>query len=84
MIRWKQKAEGFRDFGLTFNNPDFVQYASSYGAKGTRVKNTDGLAPALEAAFREGGVHLVTAPIDYSENQRVLVDELKSRPSHLD
>ena len=30
----------------------------------------------LEAAFSEGGVHLVVAPIDYSENMRVLVDEL--------
>ena len=35
--------------------------------------------PTLEAAFKEGGVHLVTVPIDYSENMRVLVDELKNR-----
>ncbi len=32
---------------------------------------------ALEAAFNEGGVHLVSVPIDYSENQWVLVDELR-------
>jgi acetolactate synthase-1/2/3 large subunit len=32
----------------------------------------------LEAAFREGGVHLVVAPIDYSENMRVLVHGLHS------
>ena len=25
----------------------------------------------------EGGVHLVSVPVDYSENQRVLVDELR-------
>ena len=30
----------------------------------------------LEEAFREGGVHLVVAPVDYSENMRVLVNEL--------
>ena len=30
----------------------------------------------LEGAFREGGVHLVVAPVDYSENMRVLVNEL--------
>ena len=29
-------------------------------------------------AFREGGVHLVVAPIDYSENMRVLVHGLHS------
>jgi acetolactate synthase-1/2/3 large subunit len=37
------------------------------------------LIPTLEAAFRQGGVHLVTVPIDYSENMRVLVDELGNR-----
>ena len=36
--------------------------------------------PTLEAAFRRGGVHLVAVPIDYSENTRVLVDELRDRP----
>ena len=40
---------------------------------------TEDLVPTLEAAFAGGGVHLVTVPIDYSENMRVLVDELKNR-----
>ena len=79
MIRWKQAVDSFPDFGLTFGNPDFVRYAESYGAKGTRVQSTDGLIPALEAAFQGGGVHLVAVPIDYSENTRVLVDELRAR-----
>jgi len=35
--------------------------------------------PTLEAAFAAGGVHLVAVPIDYSENTRVLVDELGGR-----
>jgi acetolactate synthase-1/2/3 large subunit len=35
--------------------------------------------PALEEAFRAGGVHLIAVPIDYSENKRVLVDELRDR-----
>jgi acetolactate synthase-1/2/3 large subunit len=35
------------------------------------------LRPALEAAFSAGGVHLVIVPVDYSENKRVLVDELR-------
>jgi acetolactate synthase-1/2/3 large subunit len=78
MIRWKQEAEGFADWGLTFGNPDFVRYAESYGAKGSCVGTADGLVPALEAAFKAGGVHLVAVPVDYSENIRVLVDELRS------
>ncbi len=31
---------------------------------------------ALDAAFNAGGVHVVTVPVDYSENMRVLVKEL--------
>jgi acetolactate synthase I/II/III large subunit len=76
MIRWKQAADGFPDFGLSFGNPDFVKYAESYGAKGTRVETAGGLVPALESAFKAGGVQLVSVPVDYSENQRVLIDEL--------
>jgi acetolactate synthase-1/2/3 large subunit len=32
--------------------------------------------PAIEAAFAEGGVQLIVVPVDYSENTRVLIDEL--------
>jgi acetolactate synthase-1/2/3 large subunit len=71
MIRWKQAVDRFPDWGLTFGNPDFVRYAESYGAKGWRVGSTGELAPTLEAAFAEGGVHLVAAPIDYGENMRI-------------
>ena len=78
MIRWKQAADGFADFGMTFGNPDFVAYAKAYGAKGSRVESADGLVPLLEAAFANGGIHLVAVPVDYSENMRVLVDELRT------
>jgi len=79
MIRWKQAVDRFADFGMTFGNPDFVQYAAAYGAHGTRVTEIGKLVPALESAFSRGGVHLVTVPIDYSENERVLVRELQER-----
>ena len=46
--------------------------------KGSRVETADGLVPALEAAFEEGGLHLVTVAVDYSENSRVLVEELRN------
>jgi acetolactate synthase-1/2/3 large subunit len=79
MIRWKQAVDGFADFGMTFGNPDFVAYAKSYGARGHRIAATAELVPTLEAAFASGGVHLVVVPIDYSENTRVLVEELSGR-----
>jgi acetolactate synthase I/II/III large subunit len=79
MIRWKQAVDHFPDFGMTFGNPDFAKYAESYGAKATRVTEIGRLRDSLEQAFVGGGVHLVIVPIDYSENKRVLVDELKQR-----
>ena len=79
MIRWKQAVDAFPDYGMTFNNPDFVKYAESYGARGHRVKAVEDLVPTLDKAFKLGGVHLVAVPIDYSENTRVLVDELRAK-----
>jgi len=79
MIRWKQAVDHFPDFGMTFGNPDFVAYARSYGGHGHRIASAAELVPTLEAAFVAGGVHLVAVPIDYSENTRVLVDELGGR-----
>ena len=79
MIRWKQAVDKFADFGLTFGNPDFVRYAQAYGAGGSRIQATEDLVPVLHEAFDAGGVHLVTAPVDYSENIRILVDELRNR-----
>jgi len=79
MIRWKQSVDKFPDFGMTFGNPDFVMYAAAYGAHGKRVATIGELAPSLETAFANGGVHVIAVPIDYSENERVLVKELRDR-----
>ena len=79
MIRWKQAVDSFPDFGLSFGNPDFVKYAESYGAKGSRVESADGLVPTLERAFKGGGVHLVSFRSTTAENSRVLIDELREK-----
>jgi acetolactate synthase-1/2/3 large subunit len=79
MIRWKQAVDRFPDFGMTFENPDFVRYAESYGAHGSRVERIGELKPTLERAFAAGGVQVVAVPIDYTENERVLVTELRAR-----
>ncbi|MCZ6849737.1 MAG: thiamine pyrophosphate-dependent enzyme, partial [Alphaproteobacteria bacterium] len=79
MIRWKQAHLDFPDWGLDFGNPDFVKYAMSYGAAGHRVEATEEFLPILERCYEAGGVHLVEVPVDYSENKRVLIDELAER-----
>jgi len=79
MIRWKQYSMGYPDYGLQYGNPDFVKYAESYGAKGYRISKAEEFVGTLENCLKVGGVKLVELPVDYSENNRVLVDELKER-----
>lgn len=79
MIRWKQYGMGYKDYGLEFNNPDFVMYAESYGAKGHRVESTESFVPLIHQCYKDGGVHLIDLPVDYSENTKVLIDELKEK-----
>jgi len=76
MIKWKQSAMKMQDFGLDFGNPDFVKYAESYGAFGHRIKDTDSFVDELKTCLDKPGVHVVEVPVDYSENVKVLIDEL--------
>lgn len=79
MIKWKQDAMGFDHWGLDFNNPDFVKYAESYGAKGHRVESTESFLPLLKACTKSPGVHIIDLPIEYSENAKVLTQELNEK-----
>ena len=83
MIKWKQSNMGFPNWGLDFGNPDFVKYAESYGAHGHRVASAEGLAPLLGKCYQAGGVHLVEAPMDYSENDQILNHEIKELSAKL-
>ena len=79
MIKWKQAAMGFENFGLDYGNPDFVKYAESYGAVGSRVESADQLLPLLERCHSSAGVHVVDCPVDYSENDRILNHEIREK-----
>ena len=72
MIKWKQEGEGFDNFGLDFNNPDFVQYAQSFGAIGHRPTSHDEFETILDTALNTKGVHLIDLPVDYSMNHSIL------------
>ena len=83
MIKWKQAQMKFDDYGLDFGNPDFVAYAQSYGARGHRLTETAALQPLIEQCFAVGGVHLIDVPIDYSDNDRILNNEIRERSQAL-
>jgi acetolactate synthase-1/2/3 large subunit len=81
MIRWKQAGSGFEDWGLEYNNPDFVKYAESYGAHGHRITSVTGFSETVDRAYREGGVHLIDLPVDYSQNVKDLITDLRDHKS---
>lgn len=83
MIKWKQAQMELHDYGLDFQNPDFVAYAQAYGAQGHRVESTDGLAPLVEECFAAGGVHVIDIPVDYSLNDRILNREIRELSSRV-
>ena len=77
LIRWKQANMGFKDFGLTYGNPDFVKYAESYGAIGHRVTSSEHLTDVLAHCLETPGVHLIDCPVDYTENDQILNHDIK-------
>lgn len=78
MIKWKQAGMGFDNFGLDYGNPDFVKYAESYGAYGHRIESNHQFNTKLDECLNSKGVHIVEVPVDYSENEKVLIEELKN------
>jgi len=79
MIKWKQDSMGFKDFGLDFGNPDFVAFANSFGATGHAVTQADEFAGIFQACLDSKGVHVIDVPIDYSDNVKLLVTQLKEK-----
>ena len=81
MIRWKQAGSGFVDWGLEYDNPDFVKYAESYGAHGHFITSVTGFIETVDRAYRQGGVHLIDLPVDYSQNVKELITDLRDHQS---
>jgi acetolactate synthase-1/2/3 large subunit len=71
LIDWKQRNEFGRPFGVEFGNPDFVDYARSFGIAGFRPSSAADLLPTLRRALDVAGPSLVEIPIDYRENLRL-------------
>jgi len=79
MIKWKQEGMGFENYGLDYNNPDFVQYAKAYGAMGYRPTSCDDFGVILKKVIDTKGVHLIDLAVDYSLNHTILNELLKNK-----
>jgi acetolactate synthase-1/2/3 large subunit len=80
LITWHQLRTFGRPSHIAFNNPDFVTYAESFGAKGYRIEQADDLLPTLKQALADDTVSIIDCPVDYAENMKLTrkLKELRS------
>ncbi|WP_292756150.1 acetolactate synthase large subunit [Methylophaga sp. UBA2689] len=71
LIEWKQQNQFGRTSNVKFGNPDFVQYAQSFGATGVRVNKTEDLITVLKEALDSNTVTVIDCPVDYRENLKL-------------
>ena len=71
LIEWKQMNQFGRPSHVDFDNPDFVRYAESFGAKGYRIQRAEDLLPTLETALADDTVSVIDCPVDYGENLKL-------------
>jgi acetolactate synthase-1/2/3 large subunit len=78
LIEWHQQKNFDRTSHITFGNPDLVQLAKAYGAKGYRVDSADQLKSILEQSFEAEGPVIIDCPVDEKENIK-LTEELAKK-----
>ena len=71
LIKWHQDRKFGRDAHIDFNNPDFVKYAESFGARGYRVNSAEELLPTMRQAIEDDTVVIIDVAVDYSENMKL-------------
>jgi acetolactate synthase-1/2/3 large subunit len=72
LIGWKQDIHFGRRAAVSFDNPDFVRYAESFGARGYAIRGAGELLPTLRKALDDDAVSVIACPVDYRENARLV------------
>ena len=69
LIKVKQEKAYGRAYDTRFDNPNMVELARSFGAKGYRVETASELKEALRQALSADELAVIDVPVDYSENK---------------
>lgn len=67
-IRWKQINKFGRTTGTEFSNPDLLELAKAFGARGFQAMSSKELPSILEEALELNEPSVVDVPVDYSDN----------------
>lgn len=71
LISWKQDNRYGFHTNLSFNNPDFVKLAESFGWEGYHVQHARDLQATLKKALNAKSPVLISLNVDYSENPKL-------------
>jgi acetolactate synthase-1/2/3 large subunit len=71
LIEARQKRAFGRTHGVSFDNPDLVRYAESFGARGERASSASELAEVLMSCLDEEVPSVIDVPVDYGENAKL-------------
>ncbi len=73
LIKWKMDLHAGEHEYVDFTNPDVPKLAESFGARGHVVQKPEDLYNMLkEALAQESGVDVISCPVDYSENMKLI------------
>lgn len=75
LISWKQKRSRNVSVATRIGNPDFVDYAESFGIEAHRPASPEDLESYLSAALDEHRLCLIEIPVDTAVNEE-LIDKL--------
>lgn len=82
LIKWKQENQFGRYSHTDFSNPNLVDLAEDFGARGFKVESAKHFKEVmLEAYSVKDGPSVVVVPVDYSENRK-LTDRLGKLLAH--
>jgi acetolactate synthase-1/2/3 large subunit len=71
LIELNQMRRFGRAHGVEFANPDFVQYAQSFGLPAWRVERAEDFLPLIRRALDLDVPSVIEVPVDYAENQNL-------------
>ena len=72
LISWKMDLEIGHNVDTRFNNPDFVAYAESFGAKGYASPQPTSCCPPCARRLAADTVSVIACPVDYSANSALI------------
>lgn len=72
LVKIQQQDKYTKEYGISFGNPDIVQFAKSFGAQSFRITKSSQITSTLKKALALKKPCILDVPIDYRKNLSLL------------